>query len=669
MRSSLLFLMLLLPAIAHAQAPPATLTSPNPEIGGSLGEVVSGVPDADGDGLGDLLVGARGEGGGAPDAGRAYLYSGASGALLRTLQSPNPEASGEFGVSVAGVPDANGDGRGDLLVGAWQEDGGAANSGRAYLFSGATGALLRTLQSPNPETISFFGNFGEAVSGVPDANGDGRGDLLVGARFENGGPRDAGRAYLFSGATGALLRTLTSPNAEADGSFGVSVSGAPDANGDGRGDLLVGARGESGGAPDAGRAYLFSGATGTLLRTLTSPNPGTNGEFSVVSGVPDTNGDGRGDLLVGAPDESPGGAFSAGRAYLFSGATGTLLRTLTSLNIEQGGAFGEAVSGVLDADGDGRGDLLVGASGEDGGTQNAGRAYLFSGATGALLRTLTSPNPESLGDFGVSVSGAPDADGDGRGDLLVGAQGESGGAVDAGRAYLFPSGSGGGGITVTASGNPTTIPPGGTITVTGTVSNTTSALVTGDLWVVATRGGTPVLTQFIVSATVPVGATLPFSFDLTVPGSAPPGVYAVAVNVGLFPNAVVASDAFNVTVTGSAFAGDPSAEPFVAESVAGDVFADGALASSAAVSSSVVTVSPNPFAGQTALRFALDVPSHVRLSVHDGLGREVALLVDGEVEADAHAAVFDARGLASGVYVWRLVAGNAVQTGRLTLLE
>ena len=125
-----------------------------------------------------------------------------------TLTSLNPEALGNFGVSTAGVPDLDGDGRGDVLVGAWRENGGAEDAGRAYVFSGVTGARLRTLASPNPELDA---QFGRSVAGVPDADGDGQGDLLVGAPLEDGGASNSGRAYLFSGATGELLRTLVSP--------------------------------------------------------------------------------------------------------------------------------------------------------------------------------------------------------------------------------------------------------------------------------------------------------------------------------------------------------------------------------------------------------------------------------------------------------------------------
>src|SRR5690606_16999294 len=108
----------------------------------------------------------------------AYVYSGATGALLYALASPHAGYQSWFGFAVAGVPDLDGDGRGDLLISAPAESHAAQNDGRAYVFSGATGDLLHTLTSPNPFS---GGNFGGAVAGLDDLDGDGRGDLLVGA--------------------------------------------------------------------------------------------------------------------------------------------------------------------------------------------------------------------------------------------------------------------------------------------------------------------------------------------------------------------------------------------------------------------------------------------------------------------------------------------------------
>jgi hypothetical protein len=411
-----------------------TLESPNAEAGGYFGVSVSGAGDVDGNGYEDVVVGAECEDGGAFDAGRAYIFTGQTGTLLHTLQSPNAELKGRFGYSVSGAEDVNNDGYSDVVVGACGETAGAPDAGRAYVFSGQTGSLLYTFQSPDAEAGGWFGF---SVCGAGDVNNDDHDDALVGACREDGGVIDAGRAYIFSGQTGGLLYTLQSPNAEPDGWFSIAVSGLGDANNDGHDDVVVGAFLEDGGAANAGRAYVFSGQTGTLLHTLQSPNPEAFGYFGgSVSEGGDVNGDGYDDVVVGALYEDPGTP-DAGRAYVFSGQTGSLLWTLQSPNPETDGFFGLSISGAGDADSDGYDDVVVGAYGENGGATNAGRAYVFSGQTGSLLWTLQSPDAEYMGVFGYSVSGVGDVNNAGYDDVIVGAFYEDGGAIDAGRAYVF----------------------------------------------------------------------------------------------------------------------------------------------------------------------------------------------------------------------------------------
>jgi hypothetical protein len=426
------------------------LVSPNERNAGYFGYSVSGVPDANGDGWGEVIVGAIGErpGTSPSGSGRAYLFDGLTGSLLWTFVSPNEELNGNFGYSVSGIDDLNGDGRGDTIVGAPYEDppGSNTDGGRAYVFSGATGARIWILVSPSEDAS---GNFGFSVSGVPDANGDGRGDVVVGAIGEDPGssPTSAGRAYLFDGSTGGWLRTLVSPNEETSGNFGYSVSGIPDVNGDGFGDIVVGAKAED--PPpslrDAGRAYIYSGATGSLLHVLMSPNDDSDGFFGwSVSGIPDVNGDGRGDVIVGAyGEEPPGSSTDVGHSYVFNGSTGNLIWTLASPNEETAGDFGYSVSGLDDVNGDDRGDVVVGAIGESpGGSPNdAGRAYVFGGADGELMKTLVSANEDSIGNFGWSVSGVPGHGESGLGNIVVGANNEDPGtsSQDSGRAYIFLS--------------------------------------------------------------------------------------------------------------------------------------------------------------------------------------------------------------------------------------
>jgi hypothetical protein len=425
-----------------------TLTSPNEEPSGWFGLCVSGVGDADGDGFHDVVVGACNEDPGTSPvgAGRVYIFSGETGQLIHTLASPSEELGGYFGCVVSDAGDVDGDGYADIVVGAVFEDPGASptDAGRAYLFSGHTGDLLQALVSPNESPGGFFG---WSVSGAGDIDGDGYGDVLVGALFEDPSASltDAGRAYAYSGRTGAILHTLVSPNAQPDGGFGCCVSGVGDVSGDGCPDIAVGALFEDPGATpeSAGRAYIFSGKTGTLVRALSSPNPEISGCFGWwVSGVGDGDGDGHVDVAVGAPFEDPGSSPSnAGCVYLFSGHTGSILHTITSPNAERDGNFGCSVSGGGDIDGDGCGEVVVGALLEGPGSSppHAGRAYVFSGRTAAVLYELRSPNECDAGYFGCSVSAWRDASNGGCGGIVTGAYHEdSGGASPhSGRAYLL----------------------------------------------------------------------------------------------------------------------------------------------------------------------------------------------------------------------------------------
>jgi hypothetical protein len=301
-------------ATAHAQTLLRTLDAANPHSWAQFGWSVA-VGDVDGDGKDDVVVSAPGEYVGGNAWGRAYVFSGVNGSLLLTVESPNPNLAEEFGASLA-VGDVNGDGKGDITVGAAGEDvGGNPDQGRAYVFSGADGSLLFTLDSPNPEEGAWFGS---SVA-VGDVNGDGRDDIAVGASGEHVGGNSQGQAYVFSGADGSVLLTLNTPNAQAGPGFGVSVA-VGDVNGDGKGDIAVGASGEDvGGIAVQGRAYVFSGAGGSLLFTLDSPNPQAGAEFGMSVAVGDVNGDGKGEIATGALYEDVGGNTAQGRAYVFSG--------------------------------------------------------------------------------------------------------------------------------------------------------------------------------------------------------------------------------------------------------------------------------------------------------------------------------------------------------------
>jgi hypothetical protein len=362
--------------------------------------------------LGCALVGAV--------ALRALL--GAAPTLKVTVlpvPQPAPQTGADFGESVAGLGDVDGDGVADLAV-------GAPGTDRVYILSGATRGVLRTIADPN----GTGHRFGFAVAPAGDVNGDGVDDVAVGAPGPSPAPLPLpcvlppcatpdpsyGRAFVFSGKTGGLIHTVV-PADDFVG-FGISVASLGDVNGDGVPDLAVGMV-PFGASSSIGRVYAFSGATNALLWIAAEPGGKQLPSFGLRLGsIGDLNGDGRRDLLVSAPfhDVNPDPAVGvyAGAVYLVSGATGAIFRTHSSATPTDNALFGSAVAGAGDQNGDGLEDYAIGESGE-------GLVHLFSGKTGASAGTLSAP---ASGDsFGFTLAPVGDQDGDGHVDFWVGAPG------------------------------------------------------------------------------------------------------------------------------------------------------------------------------------------------------------------------------------------------------
>jgi len=412
--------------------------------GDNFGFSVSGAGDVNGDGFPDLIVGARNtDPGGLIDAGSAYVYSGLDGALI--YQWDGGAAGDQFGRSVSAAGDVNNDGVADVIVGA---DGanpdGRIKAGSAYVYSGADGSLL--WQGNGGKTNDRFGT---SVSAAGDVNADGFDDLIVGSPGRTvSGHVESGRAFVISGADGDRIYSLSlNTSSSALAHFGESVSGAGDVNNDGFPDLIVGAHwADPGGLSDAGSAYVYSGVDGSILYQWDGGSSGDSFGKS-VSGAGDVNGDGFADLIVGAFNASPGGITRAGSAHVYSGADGSQLFKWDGESEKD--EFAYSVSGAGDVNGDGFADLIVGAfNANPGSLTRAGSAYVYSGANGSLLLQWDGDRQDD--QLGFSVAGAGDVDGDGFDDLIFGARyTDPGGRTDAGSAYVCSGDSSGPTLTIT----------------------------------------------------------------------------------------------------------------------------------------------------------------------------------------------------------------------------
>jgi len=122
---------------------------------------------------------------------------------------------------------------------------------------------------------------------------------------------------------------------------------------------------------------------------------------------------------------------------------------------------------------------------------------------------------------------------------------------------------------------------------------------------------------------------------------------------------------------GSAFAGTDSGETFSIEITASVTPTDNENEFSPEVPSGFALQQnyPNPFNPVTTIQFALPQTGQVRLAVYDVLGREVAVLVDGAMQAGTHGIQFDASSLTSGTYIYRLSTEKGSFTKQLSLLK
>jgi hypothetical protein len=396
--------------------------------------------DVNGDGYSDVIVGAYGYSNGEDSEGRAYLYLGSAAGLGATpvWTAEGNQTGVHFGRSVGPAGDVNGDGYGDVIVGAVYYDNGQTDEGRAYVYYGSPTGLL-----PTPTTVESDqadARMGICVATAGDVNGDGFADVIVGAYTYDNGQSNEGRAFVYYGSAQGLVTTpaWTGESDQADAIFGIRVASAGDVNADGYSDVLVSAYFYDGPAgANAGRAYVFHGSPAGLSPTPAWIGAGDQafGEFSDRIAAGDFNGDGYSDIAVGS-HEYDKGQTDEGIVTLFRGAAAGVETTPVWIGeVDQAFASYAGSLAFSDVNGDGYADLLITAQLFDVEEENEGRAYVHLGSAAGI-----TPAPSWIAEgnqgganFGTAIASAGDVNGDGFLDVLVGAPGYNG----AGRAYLF----------------------------------------------------------------------------------------------------------------------------------------------------------------------------------------------------------------------------------------
>jgi hypothetical protein len=414
------------------------------------------IADVNGDGLADVLA--------TSNTMVRVFFGKSSGAAVQ------PPAAGQdqlidltavaAGLSVAAAGDVNGDGYADVIVGSQATKiGNNNNAGRIYVYYGSD-AGLDLAHAQSIDGSDGIARFGYSVASAGDLNGDGYADVIVGAPAAGG---NSGRIHVYYGGADGLQPTASMRSASVDNPdgatayYGASVASAGDINGDGYGDVIVGAPlATINAASQTGRVHIYLGGSDGLqpttagrFQTIDGPD-GASAWFGNANAAGDFNGDGYSDIIVGAPYPSGAGVSQVGHVHVYLGsASGTVTSHVTVAGVPTGGALTNhefaATVAAGDFNGDGFDDAVVG----DTGTANvSGVVWIYTGSSTGLapstsgrfvqLTTTDGFDDGSSNSFGVGIARIGDINADGFGDLVIGASGytPSGGSL-LGRIHIY----------------------------------------------------------------------------------------------------------------------------------------------------------------------------------------------------------------------------------------